>query len=118
MKLFKPPVVVESTLQLGYPESAIAGIGVVLGAVLLTGHLGGAVATHVRVAGPWFNILFPVAFGCLVWGGLWLRDRCCRAAPLFQPRPNESGPPLAAPGIVARTEQAVITGLCRGAGPR
>jgi len=90
MKLFKPPVVVESTLQLGYPESAIVGIGIILlactilyliprsailGAVLLTGYLGGAVATHVRVKGPWFNILFPVIFGCLVWGGLYLRDR-------------------------------------------
>jgi hypothetical protein len=90
MKLFKPPVVVEGTLQLGYPESAIVGMGIVLllctilyliprtailGAVLLTGYLGGAVATHVRVAGPWFNILFPVVFGCFVWGGLWLRDR-------------------------------------------
>jgi len=90
MKLFQPPVVVESTLQLGYPESAIVGIGVILlactilyliprtailGAILLTGYLGGAVATHVRVAGPWFNILFPVVFGCFVWGGLWLRDR-------------------------------------------
>jgi hypothetical protein len=90
MKLFKPPVVVEGTLQLGYPESAIVGMGIVLilctilyliprtailGAVLLTGYLGGAVATHVRVSGPLFNILFPVVFGCFVWGGLWLRDR-------------------------------------------
>ncbi|HYZ86426.1 MAG TPA: DoxX family protein [Bryobacteraceae bacterium] len=89
MKLFKPPVVVEATVQLGYPESAIIGIGVVLlactilyliprtavlGAVLLTGYLGGAVATHVRVSGSWFNILFPVVLGCFVWGGLWLRN--------------------------------------------
>ena len=90
MKLFKPAVVVESTLRLGYPESAIVGIGVVLlactilyliprtailGAVLLTGYLGGAVATYVRVSGPWFNILFPAVFGCFVWGGLYLRDK-------------------------------------------
>jgi hypothetical protein len=89
MKLFKPPVVVETTTQLGYPESAIVGIGVVLlactllysirrtsilGAILLTGYLGGAVATHVRVS-AWANIVFPVFFGCLIWGGLWLRDR-------------------------------------------
>jgi hypothetical protein len=40
-------------------------------AVLLTGYLGGTVATHVRVTGPWFNILFPVIFGCFAWGGLW-----------------------------------------------
>jgi hypothetical protein len=90
MKLFKPPVVVQSTLELGYPESAIVGIGVVLltctilyliprtavcGAVLLTGYLGGAVATHVRVGGSAFNILFPVAFGGLLWAGLYLRDK-------------------------------------------
>jgi hypothetical protein len=93
MKLFKPPVVVETTLQLGYPEAAIVGIGVVLlvctilymiprtailGAVLLTGYLGGAVATHVRVSGPLFNILFPIVFGCMVWGGLYLRDQRLR----------------------------------------
>ena len=90
MKLFKPPVVVETTLQLGYPESAIVGIGVVLlistilyliprtailGAILLTGYLGGAVATHVRVSAAVFNIIFPVVFGALLWGGPWLRDR-------------------------------------------
>lgn len=93
MKLFKPAVVVEATRQLGYPESAIAGIGIVLlastllyliprtailGAVLLTGYLGGAVATHVRVGGPFFNIIFPVVFGALLWGGLWLQDRRLR----------------------------------------
>jgi hypothetical protein len=93
MKLFKPPVVVQATVQLGYAESAIVGIGVLLlactvlyliprttipGAILLTGYLGGAVATHVRVSGPWFNILFPVVCGCFVWGGLYLRDRSLR----------------------------------------
>jgi hypothetical protein len=41
----------------------------------LTGYLGGAVATNVRVSGPLFNILFPVIFGCVVWGGLYLRDK-------------------------------------------
>ncbi len=94
MKLFKPPVVVKATLQLGYQESAIVGIGVallactilyliprtaILGAVLLTGYLGGAVASYVRVGGPLFNILFPVAFACFVWGGLYLRDQRLRA---------------------------------------
>jgi len=88
MKLFKPPVVVEATRQLGYPESAIIGIGVVLltctllylfprtsilGAILLTGYMGGAVATHVRV-GAGFNAAFAVMFGVLVWAGLWLRE--------------------------------------------
>jgi len=90
MKLFKPRVVVESTVQLGYPESSTVGIGIVLlictilyivprtaimGAVMLTGYLGGAVASQVRVRGPLFSVLFPVIFGCLVWAGLALRDR-------------------------------------------
>ena len=94
MKLVKPAVVVEATKQLGYPESAIVGIGVVLlistflyliprtailGAILLTGYLGGAVATHVRVSAVLFNIIFPVIFGGLLWGGLWLRDRRLQA---------------------------------------
>jgi DoxX-like family len=90
MKLIKPVQVVQATVQLGYPESTIVGIGIVLlistilyliprtaffGAVLLTGYLGGAVATNVRVSGPLFNIVFPIFFGCLVWVGLYLRDR-------------------------------------------
>lgn len=89
MKLFKPPFVVEATLRLGYPESSIIGIGIalvlstvlylvprtsILGAVLLTGYLGGAVATHVRVSDPIFSILFPVVFGAISWAGLWLRS--------------------------------------------
>ena len=90
MKLFKPVVVLEATKQLGYPESVIVGLGLalltstllylvprtsILGAVLLTGYLGGAVATQVRVGAPLFNIVFPVILGVLLWGGLWLRDR-------------------------------------------
>ena len=93
MKLFKPAPVVKATVQLGYPESVIVGLGVVLlastlfyliprtailGAVLLTGYLGGAVATNVRVSSPLFNIIFPVILGALLWGGLWLRDRRLR----------------------------------------
>jgi hypothetical protein len=93
MKLFKPPVVVEATVRLGYPESVIVGIGLallastllyliprtaILGAVLLTGYLGGAIATHVRVGAPLFNIVFPLIFGALIWGGLWLRNRRLR----------------------------------------
>ena len=93
MKLFKPPVVIQATVQLGYPESTIVGIGIallastflyviprtsILGALLLTGYLGGAVASNVRAAAPLFNILFPVVFTALVWGGLWLRDQRLR----------------------------------------
>jgi hypothetical protein len=89
MKLVKPAPVVEATVNLGYPESVIVPLGIVLlvctllylaprtailGAILLSGYLGGAVATHVRADEGWFSILFPVAFGVLLWGGLWLRD--------------------------------------------
>jgi hypothetical protein len=49
-----------------------------LGAILLTAYLGGAVATHVRVGAPVFNVIFAVALGMLVWGGLWLRDQRLR----------------------------------------
>ena len=89
MKLLKPPVVVRATLQLGFAESAIVGIGATLlvctllyvvprtstvGAVFLTAYLGGAVASNVRAGMPIFNVLFPVMMAGLVWGGLWFRD--------------------------------------------
>jgi len=94
-KLVKPAPVVEGTVQLGYPESVLLGLGIVLltctslyviprtavlGAILLTGYLGGAVATHVRVGSPLFShILFPVYIAVLIWGGLYLRDERLRA---------------------------------------
>jgi len=89
MKLFKPPVVVQATIQLGYPESAIVGIGATLlvctllyivprtsifGAVVLTGYLGGAVASNVRAGMPLFNVIFPFIIAGLFWSGLWFRD--------------------------------------------
>jgi hypothetical protein len=102
MKLLKPAFVVQATTQLGYPESTIVGIGsvlltatllyaiprtAVLGAVLLTAYMGGAVATNVRAGMPLFNILFPVVFALLFWGGLWLRDkRLQRLLPLIAER--------------------------------
>jgi hypothetical protein len=94
MKLVKPDIVVETTVQLGYPESVILGLGIVLlactvlylvprtaalGAILLTGYLGGAVATHVRAQDGIFPVLFPVILGALLWGGLVLRDGQLRA---------------------------------------
>jgi hypothetical protein len=94
MKLVKPAPVVEATVGLGYPESVIVPIGVVLivctilylipktsvlGAILLTGYLGGAVATHVRTGESLFSIIFPVVFGVLLWLGLYLRDSRLRA---------------------------------------
>ena len=98
MKLFKPAFVVTETVRLGYSESTIVPLGIVLtvstllyliprtavlGAILLTGYLGGAVATHVRFFEGWFPILFPVIFGILIWGGLWLRhNRLTKLIPL------------------------------------
>lgn len=93
MKLFKPAFVVEATVKLGYSESIVIPLGVVLtlcailyalprtttlGAILLTGYLGGAVNTHVRAGDGWFPILFPVAVGVFIWGGLYLRDERVR----------------------------------------
>lgn len=89
MKLVKPELVIRATVELGYAESVIVPLGIVLvactilylvprtsvlGAILLIGYLGGAVATHVRVGQGPFEILFPVVFGALLWGGLVLRD--------------------------------------------
>jgi hypothetical protein len=94
MKLFKPTLVVEATVRLGYSESTIVPIGIVLlvctilyiiprtsvlGAILLTGYLGGAVATHVRFYEGVFVIVFPIIIGVLIWGGLYLRDGRLRA---------------------------------------
>jgi hypothetical protein len=95
LKLLQLPVAIEGTRELGYDASVVFGLGSVLlaclalyliprtsvlGAVLLTGYLGGAVATHVRVGNPLFShVLFPVYVGVLIWGGLCLRDDRVRA---------------------------------------
>lgn len=95
MKLLKPAFVVDATVKLGYQEGVIQGLGIalligtilyaipgtsVLGAILLTGYLGGAVASNVRVGNPLFsNVLFPVYFALVLWGGLYLRDKRLRA---------------------------------------
>jgi hypothetical protein len=89
-KLLEVQPVIEGTKQLGYPQEIVFSLGVtllscvltylvprtsVLGAVLLTGYLGGAVATHVRVGSPLFtHVLFPTYVAALLWGGLMLRD--------------------------------------------
>ena len=87
IKILKLPAAVEGTLRLGYPASTVQPIGVValvcvllyaiprtsiLGAILLTGYLGGATATQVRVQDAWF--IFPPILGALIWAGLYLRD--------------------------------------------
>lgn len=90
LKLLQLAPAVEGTVALGYPASAVFVIGVieavalvlylvphtsVLGAIVMTGYLGGAIATHVRVGSPLpSHTLFPVYVALLVWGGLYLRD--------------------------------------------
>lgn len=84
---------VEATTQLGYPAHLVVIIGLiqlvclsiyavprtaVLGAVLLTGYLGGALATQLRAEAPLFSLVFPLLIGMLVWGGLLLRNRKLR----------------------------------------
>ena len=95
IKLAGVKAVVEGMPQLGWPASLAAPLGMilltcvvlyavpqtaVLGAILLTGYLGGAVATHVRVGNPLYShILFPTYVGAMIWGGLFLRDARVRA---------------------------------------
>jgi len=87
--------VVDAFAQLGYPLGVAVSLGIVelvcvalyviprtsvLGAILLTGYLGGAVATQVRVSAPLLSTaLFPVYIALFVWGGLYLRDDAVRA---------------------------------------
>src|SRR4051812_25858332 len=92
MKLMKPPAVLKGFTDLGYPERLARGIGVlevacvvvyvipqtaVLGAILITGYLGGAIATHVRM-GETSKAIAPAALGVIAWLGLVLRDRRLR----------------------------------------
>ena len=90
MKVLRLAPAVDGTVALGYPVNTVQLIGVielvclvlylvprtsVIGALLLTGYLGGATATHVRIASPLFtHILFPTYVALLVWGGLYLRE--------------------------------------------
>jgi hypothetical protein len=102
MKVLQLAPAVEGTVQLGYPETVVFGIGVVelvclalyvipqtslFGAILVTGYLGGAIATHVRVGNPLFtHVLFPVYVAVLIWGALFLRDdRLRRLVPVRRP---------------------------------
>jgi len=86
-KIFKASFSVEGTVDLGYPESVVMPVGIALlvctvlytiprtafiGAILLTGYLGGAIATQVRLEDPWF--LFPAALAVLTWVGLAMRN--------------------------------------------
>ena len=96
IKLLPLPVVTETMDQMGYgsSETLARSLGFItivctmlyaipstslLGAILLTGYLGGAMASHVRIGSPLFtHTLFGLYLGLMVWGGLWLRDRSLR----------------------------------------
>jgi hypothetical protein len=94
-KLAMVDEVVKGSAELGYPVETILPMGIILlvstlvyaiprtaviGAVLLTGYLGGAIATHLRVLHPLFShTLFPIYFAVILWGGLYLRDSRVRA---------------------------------------
>jgi hypothetical protein len=90
MKIVKPHQVLEANVRQAYPISTLSCIGIaliactliyliprtsILGAVLLTGYLGGAVASNVRAGSGWFETIFPMLFAALLWCGLGLRDR-------------------------------------------
>lgn len=94
-KLVEAEVARDSMVQLGWPEGHVLTIGLIeltclvlylvprtslVGAVLMTGLLGGAMATQIRVENPLFShVLFGVYLGLFMWGGLWLRDPALRA---------------------------------------
>jgi hypothetical protein len=95
MKLLQLPIVLETTAQIGWPVASVVPLAItllictalyafpptaVLGAVLLTAYLGGAIATHARIGSPIFShMLFGVYLGAMLWGGLYLRDERLRA---------------------------------------
>jgi hypothetical protein len=97
IKLVPWPIVTETMDRIGYGSSetlarALGAITIactvlyaipptsILGAILLTGYLGGAIATHVRIGSPLFtHVLFGFYLALMVWGGLWLRDRTLRS---------------------------------------
>jgi hypothetical protein len=97
IKLVPLAMVIETAAELGYPATAslARGLGILglsctalyaiprtsmLGAILLTGYLGGTVATHLRVGSPIFShLLFGVYLGIMLWGGLCLRDERVRS---------------------------------------
>jgi hypothetical protein len=88
MKVMRHPMVLEASARLGYPAGTMVPIGLTLlactliyaiprtrivGAVLLTGYLGGAIATHVRAGSSLFETAFPLIVGAIVWAGLLLQ---------------------------------------------
>ena len=94
MKVLRLAPAVQATTELGYPTATVLWIGIIelvclgfylvprtsiLGALLLTGYLGGAIATHVRVGSPLLShVLFPIYIAVMLWGGVYLRERRLR----------------------------------------
>ena len=90
IKLLANPMAIAGTVELGYSAAVVRPLGILcavmlallviprtapLGALLWTGYLGGAIATHVRVGNPLFtHVLVPVYVAIMIWGGLYLRD--------------------------------------------
>ncbi len=102
VKLLASPEALEGTKALGWAPGIVRPLGVLclamlvlllvpitapLGALLWTGYLGGAVATHVRVGNPWLShSLFPVYVASVIWAALWLRDTRVRALTMLPTR--------------------------------
>ena len=110
IKLMKLPMVVDATARLGFPPSSIILTGTlllactllyvvprtsVIGAVLLTGYLGGAVAAQLRVGNPPFETLFPIFVGSVVWAGILLRQNHVRACLLTEANGRSAAEPSA-----------------------
>ena len=114
MKFMKPPEVLQEFNRLGLPENLALTIGIIeitctiiylvprtaiLGAVLLTGYLGGAILTHLRIADPFIS---PIIVALLLWAGIYLREPrlrqllpirlCGSCTPVHTPEPQEETP--------------------------
>jgi hypothetical protein len=120
-KVMKSQQVVDATVRIGFPVTTVVGIGItllvctalylipntsILGAILLTGYLGGATAANVRAANSAsFNTSFPIIFGVLVWLGLFLRESRLRA--LIPLRRQDHGVPSSHETTGSRTQSAM-----------
>lgn len=118
MKIVCPPFVVEASAPLGYSSidtlriigAALLAFTIlyiiprtsVLGAIFITGFLGGAFEANVRAGQPPFNLFFPLLFAVILWGGLWLRNLRLRAlVPLSPPASAREAHPIAATSALA-----------------
>ncbi len=105
-KVMKLAPVLEASTRLDIPERVIPGLGIVLiactllyaipptailGAIFVTGYLGGAVWTHVRMGGEVFPMVFPFIFATILWGGLYLREPRLRELVPVRRRRSASG---------------------------